>query len=244
MRGTPALRPPVDRGLAGGLRAWLEDGILSSGVARSKDVVRLTTSSVGGAPTFAPPAGVLRGALVAQLVRLRVAGGVVEDPFDDATCAMAASGRNDDLLGILADLDPDEHARLAAEVAAHDAVLADRLGAIPSWWSPRCGVRQSVPVAGGSVVLRGLVDVALGEVGSPRASVCLLEVTTSRLAERHDTVLSYLALLETLRTGEQPLRVAALSSADGSFVVRDVTPELLGSAVEHVLLALQVECAA
>lgn len=236
LRGTPALRPAVDHGLAGGLRAWLEDGIFER-LGTPSDV-RLTSRSIAGEPVRAGATALLRGALLRQLVRLKVASAPVRDPFDDASCALSASGRDDDLVATLVDLDPDEHARLAAEVEAHAAVLDEALPAVPARWSPRCGMRQAIPLAGGGVELRGVVDVALGAPGSSRACVCLLEVTTSTLEDRHDAVLSYLALLETLRSGESPLRVAALSTADGSFRVHDVTPELLGDAVERVLSAL------
>jgi hypothetical protein len=238
LRGTPALRPAVDRGLAGGLRAWLEDGIFERLGTPAPGPVRLTSRTVAGTPSLASAASLLRGALIAQLVRLKVASAPVNDPFDDAACALSASGRNDDLVALLVDLDADEHARLAAEVEAHHAVLDALLPSIPSRWSPRCGVRQAVPLAGGGVELRGCVDVELGQPGTSRSCVCLIDVTTSVLEPRHDAVLSYLALLETLRSGESPLRVAALSTADGTFRVRDVSSELLSGAVELVLHAL------
>lgn len=244
LRGTPALRPVVDLGLAGGLRAWLDDGIFERiGVPQSAPV-SITTRAIAGAPAVSSATALLRGALVAQLVRLRVAGAPVADAFDDAACALDASGRDVDLVAILEGLDQDEHARLAAEVAAHHAVLEAHLPSLPARWAPRCGVRQAVPVAGGDVVLRGVVDVALGHTGGERAGVCLVEVTTSRLEARHDRVLAYLSLLETLRTGEAPLRVAALSTQDGGRVVHDVTPALLEQAVGDVLLAIAVEAAA
>jgi hypothetical protein len=238
LRGTPALRPSIDRGIAAGLRAWLEDGIFAALGAPPAGSVRLSTRSVAGRAPLASTAALLRGSLVAQLVRLHVANLELSDPFDDAVCALEASGRNDDLVAMLCDLDPDDHARLHADVLAHASVLAERFPRVSPRWLPRCGVRQAVPLAGGGVELRGLVDVVLGAPGGGRANVCLVEVTTSLLAERHDRVLAYLALLETLRTGETPLRVAALSTADGAFVVHDVTSALLATAVGDVLAAL------
>ena len=234
LRGTPALRPAVDRGQAGGLRALLEDGLFER-LGGAGSPVRITTATIAGAAPVASSTAPIRGALVAQLVRLRLAGVAVADAFDDASCALAASGRDEHLVALICDLDADEHARLGAEVMAHDAVLRRRLGAIPARWTPRCGLRQVISLAGGRVELRGFVDAALGAPGSPRASVCLLEVTTSSLEPRHDDVLSYLALLETLRTGEAPLRAAALSTGDDRFVVRDATPELLFGAAMSLL---------
>ncbi len=238
LRGSAALRPVVDRGLAGGLRAWLDDGVFERLGVPEAGAVRLSTRDVVGAPSAAGPAAMLRGALVAQLLALHVAGVVPLDPFGAASLALAASGRDDDLVAVLGELDDDARARLAAEVASHGAVLADRLPAVPSRWSPRLGVREQVHLAGGGVVLRGLVDLTLGEPGGATACVCLVDVTTSVLEARHEHGLTYLALLETLRSGEPPLRVAAVSTADGTSVVRDVDAALLADGVDAVLRAL------
>jgi hypothetical protein len=238
LRGTAALRPVVDRGLAGGLRAWLDDGIFELVGLPAAGAVRLSTRDVAGTPTAAGPTAILRGALVAQLLRLHVAGVVTDDPFAAACLALGGSGRDDDLVAVLGELDHDERARLAAEITAHGAVLSDRLPSVPSRWSPRLGVRQQVRLAGGGVLLRGLVDLSLGEPGGATSCVCLIDVTTSFLEARHHQGLTYLALLETLRTGEAPLRVAALSTADGTSLVRDVDGALLAEGVDAVLRAI------
>lgn len=238
LRGSAALRPVVDRGLAGGLRAWLDDGVFERLGVPEPGAVRLSTRDVVGATASSGPIAMLRGALVAQLLRLHVGGVVTEDPFGAASLALAASGRDDDLVAALDGLDHDARARLAAEVASHATVLVDRLAAVPSRWSPRLGVRQQVRVAGGGVVLFGLVDLSLGTPGGATSCVCLVDVTTSHLEERHALGLTYLALLETLRSGEAPLRVAALSTADGASLVRDVDAALLADGVEVVLSSI------
>ena len=239
LRGTPALRPHVDRGLAGGLRAWLEDGLFERLGGAPAPIVRVTPRLLGGVPSEAPATARLRGALLVQLLRLRVAGHPVAAPFEDAELALGASGRDDELAAALSDLDANDRSRLAAEVDAHHAVLAATLPSLPARWSPRCGVRYAIPLAGGAVLLRGDVDLALGASGGTRACVCLVDLTTSPLSAASDATLAYLALLETLRTGEQPLRVAALSTADGASIVREVTPELLADAIELVFDAVE-----
>lgn len=244
LRGTPALRPTLDRGLAGGLRAWLEDGLFECLGPAPGSIVRVTPRLLGTAQVAGPTTARLRGALLVQLLRLRVAGLAPTDPFEDAVVALGASGRDDELVAVLGDLDADERSRLAAEVEAHHAVLAASLPSLPARWSPRCGVRYAIPLAGGAVLLRGDADLALGASGGTRACVCLVDLTTSRLGPTSDAALAYLALLETLRTGEQPLRVAALSTADGATIVREVTPALLADAVELVVGAVARSTAA
>jgi hypothetical protein len=238
LRGTAALRPGVDRGLAGGLRAWLDDGVFERLGVPAPGAVRLSAGDLARAPTSGAAAR-LRGAMVARLLALRVTGADGDgDAWTDGIAALEASGRDDDQLAALRALDRDEVARLRAEVTAHAAVLASRLPRMPARWSPRCGVRQRVALAGGGVVLRGTVDLALGQPGGSRACVCLLDVTTSPLAAHHELRAAFTALLETLRTGEPPLRVAVLSTDDGRALVRDVDGALLAGAVEAVLAAL------
>jgi hypothetical protein len=200
--------------------------------------VRLSARDFTPDRTSSGSTGLLRGALVAQLVRLHVANCAITSPIDDAIGALRGSGRDTPLCDRVDALDPDERARLSAEVTAHLEVLAEVLPRVPARWSPRCGVRQAVALAGGGILCRGHVDLALGTPGGNRACVCLIDVTTSVLGAHHEQICDYLALLETVRTGEQPLRVAAISTADGASIVRDVTPELLGRAVEGLLDAL------
>jgi hypothetical protein len=243
LRGAGTLRPSVDRGLAGGLRAWLDDGVFERVGSPDVGSIRVATRDVVGTAAASGPVAMLRGALLAQLLRLHVAGCEPEDPFGAASVALSASGRDDDLAALLAGLDAEDRAQLVAEVAAHASVLVDRLDAVPARWSPRVGVRHQVPIAGGGVVLRGQIDLTLGEPGGSTACVCLLDVTTSVLEPRHADGLTYLALLSTLRCGEPPLRVAALSTADGTALVRDVDAAMLAGAVERVLQAVAAHAA-
>lgn len=235
LRGTRGLRPRVDRGLAGGLRAWLDDGIYERLGVLAPGAVFVAPRAF--APNFQHGSATsrLRGALVAQLVRLRVVSVRRSSPFCDAVDALRGSGRDERLVAVYEALDADERSRLAAEVTAHDEVLRDVLPHLPARWSPRCGVRQAVALGGGGVVCRGVVDLVVGTPGGTRACVCLVDVTTSPLGDHHERTCDYLALIETMRTGEQPLRVAVVSTADGGSIVRDVTPELLSHAVNDLL---------
>lgn len=240
LRGARVDRPVVDTGLARGLLAWLEDGLAE---------LALPSSVVVSERSFAPPSalsrvGALRGALVAALLPLHVAGVTVSDPFSAARASLAAGSSNTPLLAELQALDTEERARLAAEVRAHFATMATALGALPSRWSPRVGVRHRVPLHGDRVLCRGTVDLELGTGGGRHASVCVVDVTTAPLDAVHHRRARYLALLETLRTGEQPLRVGVLSTLRGDALVLDVDAELLAEAVSDVLFVIPSAVAA
>lgn len=244
LRGGRGVRPMVDPNLAGGVRAWLEDGLHERFGAQWRGTLRLSSSDVAPAAGASGALPVLRGALVAQLVALHVAGVTIDGAFHVAIEAMRSSGQEDQRLGELARLDEDDLAKLRVEVAAHDQVLRSSLHELPTRWSPRCGVRLGLALAGGRVHCTGRVDLALGARGGSHASTCLVDVTTSPLDVRHETLCRYLALLETLRTGEQPLRVAVLSTAEASCLVEDVDAGLLADAVTDVLDVLEAQVAA
>lgn len=243
LRGTKGLRPKVDPGLAGGLRARLDDAIYGRFGRVPAGSVSLSTKSF--APMAVPTSrGLLRGALVARLIPLHVAGVDVASPLDDAIESLRAGGRDASVIQRYDSLDIDERGQLAAELRAHHSMLRKVLPAVPARWSPRCSVRQAVELVGGGLSCRGVVDLAIGTPGGTRACVCLVDVTTSPIASHHELICNYLALLETVRTGEQPLRVAVVSTADGRSIVRDVNAELLSTAIEDVLEAMPASRAA
>ena len=78
-------------------------------------------------------------------------------------------------------------------------------------------------------------------MGAPvpgEASVCALQLTSGRPWTFARTVLHYLALLETLRTGSPPFRLALLNSACGRYVTEDVRQEHLRAVASHVVTRL------
>lgn len=241
LRGERTRRPPVDPTLAGGLRAWLEDDLsLLVGDLDPTEPLVLTPRTLSG--DDAPPAPLhsrARGALVRCLIAERILLGDVEHPMDDALSALEGSPQERELVDVIHSLDPDAFAMLAAEVTAHDEMLGTCLGPIPGHWLPRLGVRMSIPFVGGRVILASTVDVLLGPPASRVASTCLLDITTAPLHEGAASRLGGLALLETLRTGAAPLRVAALSTATGADLVLDIDDEVLVTALRHITATVE-----
>jgi hypothetical protein len=240
LRGRRETRPPVDRSLAGGLRAWLEDDLAPLVGARSRsEPLFLTPRSITAeALSTVPPLQVLaRSALVSALASSQALGLEVAHPMDDALSALEADPSRHELIEAVHALEPEAFAQLAAEVAAHHATLSVALPPVPASWLPRTNVRLSSPLAGGRLVLGAVASVVLGPPAAERASVCLLEVSTSELDERAGPRLGVLALIETLRAGAAPLRVAALSTSSGRSVVLDVDDELLIEARSQVVTA-------
>ncbi len=239
LRGDRASRPPVDRTSAAGLRASLEDGLYEVlGTARPTSPIVVRSASLRRASTMtnltSSAHGRLRGVLVNHVLRLWSVGTAVGDAFDDALCAWRATG-DDESIALVDTMDVDERARLATDVAAHGVTLTRSLGPIPSRWMPRSSVRANQSLAGGSVLLRDVVDLMIGVDDRDVAQVVLFDVTTAPLGEGVERAMRYHALVQTLRTSAVPLRTSAFSTATGELWVRDVDHEMLTRSVGEVL---------
>ncbi|HEY3942887.1 MAG TPA: hypothetical protein VGL60_10415 [Acidimicrobiales bacterium] len=249
LRGDAARRALVDPGLAGGLRAWLEDGVVELCRAAPGSLpVRVTARSVrrlaggagGGSPTSGnrPIGALARAALVRALFRQLVTTGRLGDPMHEGLDALGVEPEQADLVARIAGLRSEQRAALAEEVAAHAAVLRRHWSLVPDQWLPRCADRLTIPLGGGRVVLSGVVDLLIGRPCADRASVCLVLVRAGPARPEDRAELLFAALLETLRSGAPPFRAALHYSGTGETLIVDVTEQELARAVQRTVDAL------
>jgi len=249
-------RPAVDPELAGGLREWLEDALAEPVAALGDDVadVRVRKDALTQVLVceghFAASRRALRavtpelarGSLVDALFRQWITVGEVGEPITDALGALEAEGGGDGVVAFVGRLDPDRRSALAQEVSAHvERIRADWPVPSPAWL-PRTQDRIMVPVAGGRVVLSGVVDLAMGGPAIDQASVCLVEVKSGARRVEHRADLHFYALLETMRAGAPPFRVATYYSATGELDVESIGEDVLVGALQRVLGATTRMC--
>lgn len=106
----------------------------------------------------------------------------------------------------------------------------------PGWW-PRVEEPVRAPLAGGSVVLGGRLDILLGGPPTGRPGV-VIEIKGGRW---HDSVRSdahFYGLLVGLRDGIAPAGVVSLAAYDGTTQVEPIRPAVLHHAAEKVAVAL------
>ena len=244
LRGNIEQRPIVDPGLAGGLREWLEDGaseaLRSAGEPGERVVVGRWSQR-----EYVDPLGVrevtspyVRAALVGALFRQVVTSGRIDNPMDDAMSALAVDGRGARISEFMVRLGAAERAKLIGEVVDHAEVLVATWPALPPAWLPRTSERRSVPLAGGHILLSGLVDLALGAPARNRASVCLVDVRSGERRTEHSPELHFLGLLETVSAGAPPFRLATYYTSTGELDVEDVDDQLLAVAAENAVDAV------
>lgn len=255
LRGDGADRAPVDPGLAGGLRDWLEDGLCGpAGPLTGRPALRVTKDDLSQVldceahflarrdePRTLTPE-LVRGTLVDAAFRQWVTAGEFADPFSDALDAVAVVGDSDGLAAFVAALPSDARRALAEEVDAHAARIAASWPKLAASWLPRTQERLLVPLAGGQVVLCGVVDLALGAPSTGRASVCVVEVKSGRRRVEHRGDLHFYALLETLRSGAPPFRVATFYTATGELDVEPVGRDALLGALHRVMAGVTRLC--
>lgn len=254
LRGDVARRPPVDPGLAGGLRAWLEDGVAGlrgpgeGGDLREPVLVSpaaLTASTdhhvggAGGGPVGREVAAAL-GPLLRVLFRQWVVCGTMGDPTTDALTALHCTGGlgstgGEGTADLVEGLDPADRLRLDEELACRASLLRSRWPVLPPAWFPRTLERISVPLAGGRVELRASADLLVGAPPAAASSVCVVTVSPGPVRRRDREASQYLALLETLRSGAKPCRLAVYDALSGRLYAQAVTDELLGATVCQVI---------
>ncbi len=239
-RGDTVARPRFDPDLAGGLRAWLEDAAYGVVAARGDDAPAVF---LGPRQVLGPPEGrrdaegpgdeLVLSRLVHAVFRQLVGGGEVGDPLADALCALRACG--DDIVVRHVEAMPAAgRDALSDAVALHAGNLEDLVPRFAPGWMPRTDDRVAIPLAGGRVVLHGTFDLLVGLPQPGTASLCALGLSASGPWARERRSLHFLALLETLRSGAPPFRLALLESATGRYGVEDVREEHLRAIASHL----------
>ncbi len=249
LRNVGTARPRFDPGLAGGLRAWLEDAAWSVTSSRDDDQAPLV---LGPRRLLGTPPGSWRPArpdmsgdegqetthltrrLVHALFRHLVTTGSITAPLPEALGALAASGV-DEVVDCGRALGPGSRAALEDVLAVHACHLRALVPRFAPSWLPRTDDRIAIPLAGGRVVLRGVFDLLVGTPCRAKASLCALGLSTDGPWGRARRTLHYLALLETLRSGYPPFRLAMLQSASGRYAVEDVCEEQMASMASHIV---------
>ncbi len=240
LRGDTAARPRFDPELAGGLRAWLEDAAYDLVAKRGEHAPPLF---LGPSQLLGLPAGWrdneglsdelilsrLAHALFGQLVH----EGELGDPLRDALDALCASGA-EALVGHIESLPAAARAALSETMASHVANMKEMVPRFAPGWMPRTNDHVAIPLAGGRVMLHGSFDLLVGLPQPGTASLCAFGLSTSGPWARGRRSLHYLALLETLRSGTPPFRLALLESATGRYGVEDVREEHLRAIASHL----------
>ena len=102
-------------------------------------------------------------------------------------------------------------------------------------WQPRTETLIGADVCEGRVMLRGRADLVLGVARGDEARSLIVDLKTGRPHPGHADDLRFYALVQTLRVGVPPFRVASYYLDTAMFQAEDVTPEVLGIAARRTV---------
>ena len=134
----------------------------------------------------------------------------------------------------LAGADEAERAELRAEANDRVAKFLECFPPLKKRWWPVLESRARVDLCDGKVVLKGKVDLALGRREGDRARILIVDFKTGSPHHGHIDDLRFYALLDAIRSGVPPFRVASYYLDAARWHHEDVTEELLEAAAHRV----------
>jgi len=250
LRGFGTPRPKVDPELAGGLRDWLEDSLAApvAALPAGSRGLRVDKQAVVGGPDRRSES---RSLVTEELIVPKLVGALfrqwitterIDSPLDDAVAGISASGDPDGTTELVSRMSVERRKGLEAQISKQAARIASSWPPLSAWWCPRTQERISIPLCGGRIVLGGVIDLVVGTQATDEATVCLVEIDTRSKPSSQPGHLGYYALLETLRAGAPPARVAIFNCSSGELQVKKVDEHLLVGALLRVVEVVTKRC--
>ena len=171
------------------------------------------------------------GAVAHRALRLSVSMREAPPPLDLVDMAMDAYVGEDEASGSLGRYLQSASYLEQAELRAHanDVVVLffECFPPLLREWRPRTDTPIVVSFCGERISLRGRPDLAFGQARGDEAGVVIVDLKTGRSYPQHLDDLRFYALLQTLKTGVPPYRVASYYLDSATFHAEDVTPATL-----------------
>jgi hypothetical protein len=187
-----------------------------------------------------------RGAVAHKAIELSVHVRGDPPPFELVDEALARLAENDSGLGDwLRTVSEIERAELRAEAGERVTKFLECWPPLKARWRPVTESRIKADLCDGTILLAGKVDLTLGMAQGNAAGKVLVDLKTGAFAPEHLDDLRFYAVIETLRLGVPPRRVASYYLDAGRFVPGDVNEDVLFAAVAriadgaHLLAALE-----
>lgn len=130
------------------------------------------------------------------------------------------------------DLDRAEVRNMATDVVTK---FLECFPPLRSGWRPVAESRWSAELHDGQILLKGKADLTIGTADGRRAGKVVVDFKTGSRAPTHIEDQRFYALLETMRLGVPPWKVATYYLDSGLFSVEVVTESMLEAAARRVL---------
>jgi hypothetical protein len=175
-----------------------------------------------------------KGSVAHRAIELGVFTPGAPSPLELVDLAIARHTEDDgSLAGWLRQATPTEVGELRARASDEVIAFFECFPPIKADWRPRTEtpVKQTI----GRITLQARVDLAFGRSEQNRAGVLIIDLKTGRPYPGHVDDLRFYALLQTLKIGVPPFRIASYYLDAASWHHEDVTEELLEVTVRRVV---------
>jgi hypothetical protein len=233
-------RPTFDPAVAVGLRRRMEEALapVADGLGRLLRINKHDLSNVHTCEayyrvekdSFAWAPRNAYGTVAHRAVRLSVALRDDAPPLDLVDMAIDAYLGEEEASGLGSYLLGASRVELAELRAQANDVVVQFLECFPPLrreWRPRTDTAILVKLCGDRVTLRGKPDLAFGQARGNEAGVLIVDLKTGWSYPHHFDDLRFYALLQTLKVGVPPYRVATYYLDSATFHQEDVTPATL-----------------
>lgn len=179
-----------------------------------------------------------RGTIAHRAVQMgvfRADGATPLDLVDDVIDTLVAAGDEWSPALWLRTASAQELAEVRAEASAAVTAFQECFPPLKAAWRPRMEFPVRADLCADRIRLRSKVDLALGSARGQEARMLLVDLKTGQPWPGHLDDLRYYALLETLRVGVPPFRVATYYLDAGRWHHEDITEDLLVAAARRVV---------
>lgn len=239
-------RPGYDAQLRHDLKAELESGMAEAVAELGPDeqifVSKSKLANVHGCEErslhndFEWSIPIARGRISHKAIELSMHWKSDPVPLDLVDEAVARLGNQDDNFGIwMQGLDEGDHAELRAVVGERVTMFLECFPPLRPQWRPGTEVSMRHELFSGKVVLQGKVDISLGRPDRLVAGKILIDLKTGTPRPVHFEDLRFYALVETLRLGTPPLRLASYYLDQATMHPEDVNEDVLYAAVGRTI---------
>jgi hypothetical protein len=243
-------RPEFDAGLRAELRVDLEDGLAPLlDELDGDDILFVSKHGLAGVHgceakwlhededrDFSWSVPLARGTVAHKAIELSVHWRGEPHPLDllDEAIARLEEG-TDGLADYLQTCTEVDRAELRAEANDRLVKFLECWPPLRKEWRPVTESRLRIPLFDERIVLSGKVDLSLGQAKGTTAGKVLVDLKTGSFSPAHQDDLRFYALLDALRLGIPPRRLASYYLDAGSFRAEDVSEALLRTTVRRVV---------
>lgn len=238
-------RPTFDRDLAEALRARLE-GTLGPIAASLDEPLWVSKHALAQVHTCEAnylaerawsgwTVSMAEGEVAHRAIQLSVApeGGTTPLELVDQSMHDLGTDQAGSLGGFLATLPAAERGELRAQATNAVSTFLECWPSLPASWWPRTELPVRTELCGGRIVLSGKIDLCLGRAVGQEARCLFVDLKTGGRYPAHLDDLRFYALIQALRIGVPPFRVASYYLDSASFAAEDITEETLEIAVRR-----------